>query len=424
MSRILYSALLYLLVPGIIARLLWRSLRSPAHAKRWSERFGFISSAAADQDIIWLHAVSVGEVVAAVPLVKALQKQYSNQRILMTCTTVTGSERIQAIFPDSVDHHYAPYDLPNSIGRFLERSHPRLLIIMETELWPNIIAECKCRGIPVFLVNGRLSARSAKGYLRIGSLVRPMMRQIHRIAAQSKEDANRFVQIGASANSLSIVGNVKFDLTISPELESKAASLAASWRGLSNRPIVLAASTHKGEDEIILEAFAKIKKYHNRTLLVLVPRHPERFDQVADLCKKSGFKISRRSQGTMPSTSDILIGDTMGELLTFFGACDVAFVGGSLVPIGGHNIIEPAAWGKPIISGPHLFNFSKASELLLSKGGMLICANAEDLASSCTKILDDDVFRKSMSLTAHCVAKDNRGALTNIMSLIDSSISK
>ena len=332
--------------------------------------------------------------------------------------TPTGSERIVSSFGDTIDHAYAPYDMPDSVARFLNRVQPRLLIIMETELWPNTIAACHKRNIPVLLANGRLSEKSAKAYRRINGLVRPMMCQISQVAAQHKDDADRFSHLGVTDSALSVTGNIKFDLTISESLEQKAVALSADWRGRSRRPVILAASTHRGEDEIILEGFKKIKERLGSALLVLVPRHPERFNQVADLCHKAGFSLNRRSEQLKEVQADILLGDTMGELMTFYGACDVAFVGGSLVPTGGHNIIEPAAWGVPVISGPHLFNFSEASQLLSDGGGMLICENPEQLAEQCIELITNAGFQKQVGSAARQVAEANRGALSKLMMLI------
>ena len=424
MVRLLYSIGFYLVLPAIFIRLLWRAIKNPKYANRWLERFGFVPRVPDDQKIIWIHSVSVGEVLAAVPLVRALQSRYPDYRCLITCMTPTGSDRVKAILHNSVEHSYAPYDTPDAVMRFLNRVHPSLSIIMETELWPNMINICYKRNIPVVLANGRLSERSAKGYQKFSHLVRPMMEQITTVAAQSSDDARRFFEIGATENALSITGNIKFDLVLGRSLQAKAAKLLKAWRGADSRAIILAASTHKGEDEIILEAFAKIKSKLASTLLVLVPRHPERFKQVELLCSSKGMEVCKRSNEKMAPSVDVLLGDTMGELTTFFGACDLAFVGGSLVPTGGHNIIEPAAWGVPIVTGPNLFNFAEAAELLVASGGMLICESAQLLADSCIQILQDDKYRAEMGASSVSVVKENRGALGRLLELIDNAISK
>ena len=418
---LIYSVIFYLLTPLILARLLYRAVKAPAYRLRWAERFGFVPLSGG-KPVIWLHAVSVGETLAAVPLVKALQEKYPNHRLTLTCMTPTGSERIKAAFGDSVDHCYAPYDMPDSVARLLNRVKPKILIIMETELWPNTIAACHKRNIPVLLANGRLSEKSAAAYRRIAPLVRPMLAGLTTVAAQHKDDGARFTDLGLAETALSITGNIKFDLSLDNITRGKARALLTEWRGVSERPILLAASTHRGEDEIILQAFKKIKDRINNPLLVLVPRHPERFNQVAELCGATGFSVAKRSSGDSPGNADILLGDTMGELMCFFGACDIAFVGGSLVPTGGHNMIEPAAWGVPVLSGPHLFNFSEASQLLLNGGAMQICQSADQMAEQVVELIQNQAQRDEMGGAAQRIAEANRGALDRLLSLIDKTI--
>ena len=276
-----------------------------------------------DTNFIWVHAVSVGEALAAVPLVKALQAKYPDYRLIVTCMTPTGSERIKAAFGDSVNHCYAPYDMPDSVARFLSRAKPKILIIMETELWPNTIAACHKRNIPVLLANGRLSEKSANAYKRIQPLVRPMLGQITAVAAQHRDDGARFNALGLAESALTVTGNIKFDLSLNQTIKQNAQQLLSDWRGVSERPILLAASTHRGEDEIILDAFGQIKEKLkgeiDNPLLVLVPRHPERFNQVAELVLAGILSLPRRSSGDSVEAADILLGDTMGELMTFFG---------------------------------------------------------------------------------------------------------
>ena len=419
MSRIIYSAIFYLLTPIILLRLLYRALKAPAYRKRWAERFGFPVYAESTADFIWLHAVSVGETLAAVPLVKTLQEKYPQHRLMVTCMTPTGSERIKAAFGDSVDHSYMPYDTPDAVARFLNRLKPKMLIIMETELWPNTIAACQSRDIPVILANGRLSARSAAAYQSISSLVQPMLSGISAVAAQHKDDGDRFIRLGLPPSALEVTGNIKFDLSLDRDVQDRAAVLSEQWHCGNNRPVFLAASTHRGEDEIILQSFGQIKQQIDNALLVLVPRHPERFNQVGELCTSAGFTLARRSAGDKVEAADVLLGDTMGELMVFFGACDVAFVGGSLVATGGHNMIEPAAWGVPVLTGPHLFNFTEASQLLLAADGMLVCSDAAELAEQCISLMGNKGRRQEMGNAARLVAEANRGALDKLMSVID-----
>ncbi len=418
LSRLIYSTIFYLLTPIILLRLLYRGLKAPAYRKRWLERFGFAPCTLSSKDSIWLHAVSVGESLAAVPLVKALQDRYPRHRIILTCMTPTGSERIKSAFGDSVDHSYAPYDMPDAVARFLNRVKPKILIIMETELWPNTIAACQQRDIPVVLANGRLSARSAKAYQRIRPLVEPMLVGLSAIAAQHRDDGARFVELGLPEMALQVTGNIKFDLTLDQAMQEKAAALSEQWQGNDRRPVFLAASTHRGEDEIILQAFAKVRDQIDNPLLVLVPRHPERFDQVAGLCTAAGFNLARRSSADQVAGADILLGDSMGELMTFYGACDIAFVGGSLVATGGHNMIEPAAWGKPVLTGPHLFNFTEASQLLLDADAMRVCKDASELAEQCLGLFKRKQRREKMGNAAHLIAEANRGALDKLVALI------
>ena len=424
MPRHLYSVFFYLLMPLILLRLLFRGMAAPNYRKRWLQRFGFFTPPELNKDTIWLHAVSVGETLAAVPLVKALQTKYPDHRLLITCMTPTGSERITAAFGDSVDHSYAPYDTPDAVARFLRRVQPKMLIIMETELWPNTVAGCYKRQIPVILANGRLSDKSARGYGRVPGLSAPMLGQLTAVAAQHGDDGARFTELGLSAKNLYITGNIKFDLDLSAEVRQSAEALRQQWSGTTQRPILLAASTHRGEDEIILQAFGLIKQSVDNLLLVLVPRHPERFNQVGDLCREAGYSLARRSSNDSVEQADILLGDSMGELMTFFGACDIAFVGGSLVTNGGHNMIEPAAWGKPTLSGLSVFNFAEVSRLLAEAGGLSLVEDAAALADATIELIENPEQAQQMGQQAQRVAEANRGALKRLLTVIDNSLSQ
>ena len=424
MPRHLYSVFFYLLMPLILLRLLFRGMAAPNYRKRWLQRFGFFTPPELNKDTIWLHAVSVGETLAAVPLVKALQTKYPDHRLLITCMTPTGSERITAAFGDSVDHSYAPYDTPDAVARFLRRVQPKMLIIMETELWPNTVAGCYKRQIPVILANGRLSEKSARGYGRVPGLSAPMLGQLTAVAAQHGDDGARFTELGLSAKNLYITGNIKFDLDLSAEVRQSAEALRQQWSGTTQRPILLAASTHRGEDEIILQAFGLIKQSVDNLLLVLVPRHPERFNQVGVLCREAGYSLARRSSNDSVEQADILLGDSMGELMTFFGACDIAFVGGSLVTNGGHNMIEPAAWGKPTLSGLSVFNFAEVSRLLAEAGGLSLVEDAAALADATIELIENPEQAQQMGQQAQRVAEANRGALKRLLTVIDNSLSQ
>ncbi|MBT5106318.1 MAG: 3-deoxy-D-manno-octulosonic acid transferase [Porticoccaceae bacterium] len=424
MFRFIYSVVFYLITPLIILRLVIRGLAAPNYRKRWGQRFGFFTPSESSKETIWLHAVSVGETLAAVPLVKALQERYPERRLLITCMTPTGSERITAAFGDSVDHSYAPYDTPDAVARFLKRVQPKMLIIMETELWPNTVAACYKRQIPVILANGRLSEKSARGYARVSKLSGPMVAQLSAVAAQHGDDGGRFTALGLPVEKLHITGNIKFDLELNAQIRLSAEALRQQWDGTNQRPVLLAASTHRGEDEIILQAFSLIKQSVNNALLVLVPRHPERFNQVGDLCLDAGYSLARRSNNDSTDNADILLGDTMGELMTFFGACDIAFVGGSLVSNGGHNMIEPAAWGKPTLSGLSVFNFAEVSRLLAEAGGLSLVEDAAALAESVIVLMKNPEQAQQMGLSAQQVAEANRGALERLLAVIDNSLSQ
>ncbi|MBT6594242.1 MAG: lipid IV(A) 3-deoxy-D-manno-octulosonic acid transferase [Porticoccaceae bacterium] len=424
MFRFIYSVVFYLITPLIILRLVIRGLAAPNYRKRWGQRFGFFTPSESSKETIWLHAVSVGETLAAVPLVKALQEKYPERRLLITCMTPTGSERITAAFGDSVDHSYAPYDTPDAVARFLKRVQPKMLIIMETELWPNTVAACYKRQIPVILANGRLSEKSARGYARVSKLSGPMVAQLSAVAAQHGDDGGRFTALGLPVEKLHITGNIKFDLELNAQIRLSAEALRQQWDGTNQRPVLLAASTHRGEDEIILQAFSLIKQSVNNALLVLVPRHPERFNQVGDLCLDAGYSLARRSNNDSTDNADILLGDTMGELMTFFGACDIAFVGGSLVSNGGHNMIEPAAWGKPTLSGLSVFNFAEVSRLLAEAGGLSLVEDAAALAESVIVLMKNPEQAQQMGLSAQQVAEANRGALERLLAVIDNSLSQ
>ncbi len=428
MARLLYTLLIYLCLPLILLRLLWRGSRAPAYRRRWGERFGFVERLADAQPVIWVHSVSVGETIAAAPMIRRLQKKYPDATLLVTTMTPTGSAQVKKIFGSRVEHCYAPYDMPDAIARFLSRTHPDLLVIMETELWPNLIHACHQRAIPAVLANARLSAKSAAGYAKVGRLSRPMLRELTAIAAQTKADGERFIQLGVSNTALEVTGNIKFDLQLDAALREKAALLKKQWQGSSPRPVFLAASTHRGEDEIVLDAYSQVLEQRPDLLLVLVPRHPERFDEVAALCRERDYCLQRRSETgpgdsrQLESSVQILLGDTMGELLSFCGASDFTFVGGSLVDVGGHNLIEPAAWGVPVLSGPHLFNFTEVGRLLTEAGGLAICATATELAEQVIALLVDTDLQQQMSSAALAVTEANRGALDRLTKLLENQI--
>jgi 3-deoxy-D-manno-octulosonic-acid transferase len=419
MNRHLYTLLFHLGLPLVALRLGYRAWRAPAYARRVAERFAF-RLPPLQPGGIWLHAVSVGESIAAAPLIRELLARYPDLPITVTCMTPTGSERIQALFGGveyrgRVQHCYLPYDLPWAAARFLARVRPKLALIMETELWPNHIHQCARRGIPVALANARLSERSARGYARFARLTAPMLAELSLIAVQTAAEAERFRRLGARSECVEVTGSIKFDLHIDPELPRRASALREQW-GASRRPLWIAASTHAGEDESVLAAHRQLLKQWPEALLVLVPRHPERFAPVFELCQREGFATRRRSSGEPLAAGDqVLLGDTMGELLFLYALADVAFVGGSLVANGGHNLLEPAALGKPVLSGPHLFNFLEIAAQLREAGALGEVADAAALAGRVAELWHEPARAMQMREAGLAVLQANQGALARLL---------
>ncbi len=414
MNRHLYTLLLHLALPLIALRLALRARKAPAYARRIKERFSFALPPMKPGGI-WVHAVSVGESIAAAPMIRALQARHPDLPITVTCMTPTGSERIQALFGDSVQHCYLPYDLPWAAARFLDRTRPRLAVVMETELWPNHIHQCAKRGIPVTLANARLSERSARGYARFARLTAPMLAELSLIAVQTQAEAQRFLDLGARPGCVEVTGSIKFDLKIDDELLQRAAELRRQWQA-EQRPVWIAASTHAGEDEIVLAAHRQLLATRSDALLILVPRHPERFNSVHELCLAQGLTTRRRSTAeTVQASDQVLLGDTMGELLFLYALADIAFVGGSLVANGGHNLLEPAALGKPVLSGPHLFNFLEIAAQLREAGALSEVENAVQLADRVATLLNEPSEMRSMSQAGLSVLKANQGALQRLL---------
>ncbi len=432
----LYRIALYLVLPAVIVRLLYRACRNHQYLNKIPQRFGFNlhlpevnlpdpeNNPTGDRlDGIWIHAVSVGEVNATVPLVRNLLERFAGSKITITTMTPTGSERVLKAFGDSVQHCYLPYDYPGAVKRFLNAVRPQLAMIMETEIWPNLIAECHRRQIPMIYTNVRLSSRSHQAYLRFRKLFSPTLKKVSQFAVQSKADAERLIDIGAAADTVEVTGNIKFEMELPASIGEAAQSVRRNLG--KERSIWVAGSTHEGEESQVIEAYLHAKKEINDLLLVLVPRHPERFSSVFKLATNYQCKTALRSESGSQSTAgispdtDIYIADTMGDLPLLIVAADVVFIGGSLVPTGGHNLLEACAAGVAVIFGPHTFNFQEISELVLSKGAGVQVMDSDELCDVVVKLLNDPTMRDQYGLAGRELIEENKGALAKISSMID-----
>jgi 3-deoxy-D-manno-octulosonic-acid transferase len=416
--RFIYAVLTYLLTPFLLLHLYWRSLTSPGYRHRIGERFGRYATPGADRPTIWVHAVSVGEVQAAAALVRALMERYPDRPLVLTTMTPTGSERARALFGDRVVHAYLPYDLARVVRRFFDWARPQLAIIMETELWPNLYHECGRRGVPLVLASARVSPRSVRHYRRLVSLFQETLSHGIVIAAQTEADAARFRSLGASPERTHVTGNIKFDF----RLPEDAAVRGRAFRQVhaATRPVWIAASTHADEEQAVLDAHQHVLSSHPQALLIIVPRHPERFVPLADRVARKGFRCVTRSSGqSCDDATQVFLGDSMGELTLFYAASDVAFVAGSLVPIGGHNLLEPAALGIPVLTGPHNFNAADIAALLEASGGAEILAGADALPARVSALLADGEERTRRGIAARQTLEANRGALGRLLALLD-----
>lgn len=411
MMRTLYSLVFTLCMPLVLLRLLVRARKAPAYARRWHERLAIGGDLRPGG--IWVHAVSVGESIAAAPMVRTLLERYPHLPVTVTCMTPTGSEQIRKLFADRVGHAYLPYDLPWLQRRFIRRLKPQIGVIMETELWPNMVHEAADLDVPLVLANARLSERSARGYARIAWLAKPMFAALDWVAVQTEAEAHRFARLGVERTSMTVTGSIKFDLQPDPAVLQQAAQLRGQW---GERPVWIAASTHAGEDEQVLAAHRLVLETHPDALLILVPRHPERFNDVAKLTEGSGFSTVRRSCGEALARADqVLLGDSMGELMMFYGCADVAFVGGTLVGHGGHNYLEPAALGLPIVSGPHSFNFAEISTLLEGAGALKRVQDQTGLSAAVAELMNEPKVARQAGAAGLAVVKDNQGALDSLL---------
>jgi 3-deoxy-D-manno-octulosonic-acid transferase len=415
--RLLYLLAVYLSAPLVSLLFLWRGLRDRSYWHHFGERFGFGAPVPAGG--IWLHAVSVGEVQACSPLVQALRRRHPQLPLTVTTFTPTGAARARALFGETVQVRYVPYDLPGAVRRFLRRVRPRLAVIFETELWPQLYRECQRRRIPLVLASARLSARSVQRYRRFARLFAETLAAAAVVAAQAPRDAERFRALGADPAHTHVTGNLKFDFELPGDIEARGAALRQRYA--AQRPLWVAGSTHAGEEEIVLRAQRLLLQRRPEALLVLAPRHPPRFAEVAQRLTQEGFSSGRRTAAASQTDAhcQVLLLDTLGELLGFYAAADVAFVGGSLVPIGGHNLLEPAALGVPILTGPSLANSEDAARLLSGAGALELVHDAEELAARLAQLLGDAAERQRRGAAARASVAANRGALEKLLALIE-----
>ncbi|MDY0012906.1 MAG: lipid IV(A) 3-deoxy-D-manno-octulosonic acid transferase [Rhodocyclaceae bacterium] len=413
MLRLGYSLCWLALIPALVLRLLWRARRQPEYLQHISERWGAHSESR--EPTLWIHAVSVGETRAAAPLVRALLARHPDHHILLTHMTPTGRATAGELFGDDprVSSAYLPYDLPWAVAAFLERARPRLGVIMETEIWPNLFTACKRRGVPLVLANARLSERSARGYRKIGALAREALEALSVVGAQTPQDGARLTALGAG--SVQVTGNIKFDAAPPPAQQALGKAFRAQVGG---RPVLLAASTREGEEALILDAFARLGD--EDVLLLLVPRHPQRFDEVARLASDRGLKLQRRSdnQRIAPETR-VWLGDSMGEMFAYYQMAEVALIGGSWLPFGGQNLIEACAVGCPVVVGPHTFNFAAVAEEAEARGAALGCANAEAGMTTALALLKEPARRRAMGQAGIAFVTAHQGATQRTLDILE-----
>lgn len=412
MARLLYSALLYVIAPLIWLRLLWRARLQPAYLQHLAERYGFYQQAVPEK-VIWVHAVSVGETRAAQPLIAGLQAKWPDHSILLTGMTPTGREAGLQVYGDRVIQAYLPYDYPGAVSRFFRHFSPAFGVLMETEIWPNLLAGAQTAKVPVMLANARLSARSARGYAKLGALVRPAFRALSGVASQTQGDADRLRALGAEL--VEVCGNLKFDVTPAAE----QVLLGQQWRAaVGARPVWLAASTREGEEALIIAAWQQMAE-RGDALLVVIPRHPQRFDAVASLLEESGLVVTRRSQGLPGAASQVWLGDSMGEMAAYYSMADLAFIGGSLLPLGGQNLIEAAACECPVLVGPHTFNFLQATEDAIATGAAQRVDSPEMLSATVHRLFLAKTELVAMKLAAGQFSRHHQGAAARMLTLIE-----
>jgi 3-deoxy-D-manno-octulosonic-acid transferase len=414
--RGLYSTVLYLLVPVTVYHLIWRGFRQEAYLERWSERYARYGAPAGSTPV-WVHAVSVGEVNAVAPLVNALLEAAPRRRLLVTTITPTGSARVRALWGERVEHVYLPYDLGGAVRRFLAHFRPRIALVVETELWPNLLFCCRDAGIPAYLVNARLSERSLRGYRMLRPLLSRALATMRRIAAQSGDDARRFGELGAPEASLAVTGNLKYDIAI--DVDALAQAARGFRERIGGRMVWIAASTHPEEEAAVLEIHRRLRERWPDLLMLWAPRHPERFGAVAQRAVDAGWRVATRRLTQWPDVEDaVFVLDTLGELQQFYACADAAFVGGSLQDIGGHNLLEPAAVGTPVVSGPHLHNFADIARQMQARGALRVGQDADAICRELAALLDDPAARQAMAEAGLVLVREGRGALLRTLDVI------
>jgi 3-deoxy-D-manno-octulosonic-acid transferase len=420
--RSIYTCIFYFLLPFLFIRLYLRGFKNPDFRKRWSERLA-IYHQAHEKNVIFFHAVSVGEVESIFPLIKQMLQQQPELKILMTTTTPTGSARVKAVMGEKVQHVYLPYDIPSLLQHFLNHFKPRLAVIVETEIWPNLFALCQENNIPLVIINARLSQSSYQGYQKIAALTKPALNNLTAIATQTQEDADRFVALTGDKDKVQAIGNIKFDLDVDASVIAQGQALRAAL--FPQRFVWIIASTHKEEEDFFLDIYPQLKEKIPELLLLIVPRRMERFGEVKRLCEKNQFQVVMRTSGQVCTQhTDVYLADTMGELKMLYAAADVAFVGGSMVPVGGHNVLEPAVTGIPVMFGSYMTNFKSIATGLLHAEAAIQCQNQLQLADAILKLYQQADYRQQLVENGMKFIKQNQGAVAKIIELLDKFAAK
>lgn len=421
MARHIYTLIYSLSLPLIVARLWWRGRANPGYRQRVSERFGFLPHRPRPGGL-WVHAVSVGETLAAAQFVKQFMEQNPNTPVIITSTTPTGSEQVKRIFGERVFHMYLPYDLPSFINRFIKNIQPGALVIIETELWPNLLASCAKHDLPVVLANARLSEKSARGYAKLPALTRPMLHSLNVVAVQNPTDGQRFIELGLPTGRMKVTGSVKFDVTVPEDCHKQGVALRGQWG--ADRPVLALASSHPTEDEQLLDTYPALEKAIPGLLLLLIPRHPERFEPVTNAARSRHLHVHRRTNGNVSDDIQIYVADTMGEMLNMLAAADVVVMGGSLYPGGGgHNPIEPAALGKATLIGADHINFTSIVNELTEAGAIAVCESLSALQDEVIRLLSNRDAREAMGQKGLDVVESNRGAVAQLLALVKEQLS-